>query len=196
MNFSQTQFLTSASVLSECPADSEAEVAFAGRSNAGKSSAINSICSQSGLARTSKTPGRTQLLNFFAIEPTSYLVDLPGYGFAKVPLKVKNKWQKELEKYLSLRKPLVGLVLLTDIRHPLKDHDLVMIDWAVKSSLPLHLLLTKSDKLKKGAAQNTLLKVRSRIDPFPDVTAQLFSSFKSTGVTEAKEIIARWLMRV
>ena len=196
MNFSQTQFLTSASVLSECPADSEAEVAFAGRSNAGKSSAINSICSQSGLARTSKTPGRTQLLNFFAIEPTSYLVDLPGYGFAKVPLKVKNKWQKELEKYLSLRKPLVGLVLLTDIRHPLKDHDLVMIDWAVKSSLPLRLLLTKSDKLTRGAAQNALLKVRAQTETFPNVTVQLFSSFKTIGIAEVREVIATWLTRL
>ena len=196
MNFSQTQFLTSASALSECPADSEAEVAFAGRSNAGKSSAINSICSQSGLARTSKTPGRTQLINFFAIEPASYLVDLPGYGFAKVPLKVKNRWQKELEKYLSLRKPLVGLILLTDIRHPLKDHDLVMIDWAVKSSLPLHLLLTKSDKLKKGAAQNALLKVRAQTENFPNVTVQLFSSLKTIGIAEAREVITGWLTRL
>ena len=196
MNFSQTQFLTSASALSECPADSEAEVAFAGRSNAGKSSAINSICSQSGLARTSKTPGRTQLINFFAIEPASYLVDLPGYGFAKVPLKVKNRWQKELEKYLSLRKPLVGLILLTDIRHPLKDNDLVMIDWAVKSSLPLHLLLTKSDKLKKGAAQNALLKVRTQTENFPNVTVQLFSSLKTRGIAEAREVITGWLTRL
>ena len=196
MNFSQTQFLTSASALSECPLDSEAEVAFAGRSNAGKSSAINSICSQSGLARTSKTPGRTQLINFFAIEPASYLVDLPGYGFAKVPLKVKNKWQKELEKYLSLRKPLVGLILLTDIRHPLKDNDLMMIDWAVKSSLPLHLLLTKSDKLKKGAAQNALLKVRTQIGTFPNITVQLFSAFKTIGIAEAREVINGWLTRL
>ena len=193
MNFNQTQFLTSASDLSECPADSEAEVAFAGRSNAGKSSAINCICSQSGLARTSKTPGRTQLINFFAIEPKTYLVDLPGYGFAKVPLEVKNKWQKELEKYLSLRKPLVGLILLTDIRHPLKDHDLVMIDWAVKSNLPLHLLLTKSDKLKRGAAQNVFLKVRAKTEPFPNVTVQLFSSFKTIGVAEARDVITRWM---
>ena len=196
MNFNQTQFLTSASDLSECPADSEAEVAFAGRSNAGKSSAINCICSQPGLARTSKTPGRTQLINFFAIEPTTYLVDLPGYGFAKVPLEVKNKWQKELEKYLSLRKPLVGLILLTDIRHPLKNHDLVMIDWAVKSNLPLHLLLTKSDKLKRGAAQNVFLKVRAKMEPFPNVTVQLFSSFKTIGVAEARDIITRWMTRV
>ena len=196
MNFNQTQFLTSASDLSECPADSEAEVAFAGRSNAGKSSAINCICSQPGLARTSKTPGRTQLINFFAIEPTTYLVDLPGYGFAKVPLEVKNKWQKELEKYLSLRKPLVGLILLTDIRHPLKNHDLVMIDWAVKSNLPLHLLLTKSDKLKRGAAQNVFLKVRAKMEPFPNVTVQLFSSFKTIGVAEARDLITRWMTGV
>ena len=196
MNFNQTQFLTSASDLSECPADSEAEVAFAGRSNAGKSSAINCICSQPGLARTSKTPGRTQLINFFAIEPTTYLVDLPGYGFAKVPLEVKNKWQKELEKYLSLRKPLVGLILLTDIRHPLKNHDLVMIDWAVKSNLPLHLLLTKSDKLKRGAAQNVFLKVRAKMEPFPNVTVQLFSSSKTIGVAEARDLITRWMTRV
>ena len=196
MNFSQTQFLTSASALSECPVDSEAEVAFAGRSNAGKSSAINSICSQSGLARTSKTPGRTQLINFFAIEPASYLVDLPGYGFAKVPLKVKSKWQKELEKYVSLRKPLVGVILLTDIRHPLKDHDLVMIDWAVKSSLPLHLLLTKSDKLRKGAAQNALLKVRAQIGTFANVTVQLFSAFKTVGIAEAREVINGWFTRL
>ena len=196
MNFNQTQFLTSASDLSECPADSEAEVAFAGRSNAGKSSAINCICSQPGLARTSKTPGRTQLINFFAIGPTTYLVDLPGYGFAKVPLEVKNKWQKELEKYLSLRKPLVGLILLTDIRHPLKNHDLVMIDWAVKSNLPLHLLLTKSDKLKRGAAQNVLLKVRAKTEPFPNVTVQLFSSSKTIGVAEARDLITRWMTRV
>ena len=196
MNFNQTQFSTSASALSECPADSEAEVAFAGRSNAGKSSAINTLCSQTGLARTSKTPGRTQLINFFAIEPATYLVDLPGYGFAKVPLELKKNWQKELEKYLGLRKPLVGLILLTDIRHPLKDHDLVMIDWAVKSNLPLHLLLTKSDKLKKGAAQNALLKVRTKTEALPNVTVQLFSSLKTIGVTEARDVITRWMTRV
>jgi len=193
MDFIQTQFATSASTLSECPADSSAEVAFAGRSNAGKSSAINCLCSQPSLARTSKTPGRTQLINFFSIEPAKYLVDLPGYGFAKVPLKVKHKWQNELEKYLSAREPLVGLILLTDIRHPLKEHDLAMIDWAIQSSLPLHLLLTKCDKLKKGAAQNTLLKVRERIEIFPKVSVQLFSSLKTTGVKDVKELISNWL---
>ena len=193
MDFFQTQFATSASTLPECPADSSAEVAFAGRSNAGKSSAINCLCSQPTLARTSKTPGRTQLINYFLIEPAKYLVDLPGYGFAKVPLKVKHKWQNELEKYLSARKPLVGLILLTDIRHPLKKHDLVILDWAVQSSLPLHLLLTKCDKLRNGAAQSTLLKVRERTETLPKVSVQLFSSLRTTGVKETKGLISNWL---
>lgn len=160
MNYNQAQFVTSAATLSACPDDSLAEVAFAGRSNAGKSSAINTITGQNRLARISKTPGRTQLINFFALDEGRHLVDLPGYGFAKVPLKVKDKWQKELERYLRQRDALVGLILLSDIRHPLKEFDRMMIDWAVQSNLPLHLLLTKSDKLKRGAAQNVMLEVR------------------------------------
>ena len=193
MDFNQTQFTVSAVKISDCPADWLAEVAFAGRSNAGKSSAINSLCGHSGLARTSKTPGRTQLINFFAIEATKYLVDLPGYGFAKVPLEVKHKWQTELEKYLRLRDPLVGLILLSDIRHPLKQYDLTMIGWAVESNLPLHLLLTKSDKLKRGAAQNALLRVRKETASLRGVSVQLFSSLKKTGLGEAKEVITKWL---
>ena len=193
MDFKLTQFTTSAARISDCPADSRAEVAFAGRSNAGKSSAINSLCGHSKLARTSKTPGRTQLINFFAIEATRYLVDLPGYGFAKVPLEVKHKWQTELEKYLRLRDPLVGLILLSDIRHPLKQYDLTMIAWATESNLPLHLLLTKADKLKHGAAQNALLRVRKETAALPGVSVQLFSSLKKTGLDEAKEIITKWL---
>ena len=193
MDFNQTQFNVSAVKITDCPADSLAEVAFAGRSNAGKSSAINSLCGHSSLARTSKTPGRTQLINFFAIEATKYLVDLPGYGFAKVPLEVKHKWQTELEKYLRLRDPLVGLILLSDIRHPLKQYDLTMIGWAVESNLPLHLLLTKSDKLKRGAAQNALLRVREETASLRGVSVQLFSSLKKTGLGEAKEVITKWL---
>ena len=193
MDFKLTQFTTSAARISDCPADSRAEVAFAGRSNAGKSSAINSLCGHSKLARTSKTPGRTQLINFFAIEATRYLVDLPGYGFAKVPLEVKHKWQTELEKYLRLRDPLVGLILLSDIRHPLKQYDLTMIAWATESNLPLHLLLTKSDKLKHGAAQNALLRVRKETGSLRGVSVQLFSSLKKTGLGEAKEVITKWL---
>ena len=193
MNFNETQFLTSAATFSDCPKNSLAEVAFAGRSNAGKSSAINSICNQSRLARTSKTPGRTQLLNFFTIESNKYLVDLPGYGFAKVPLKVKDQWQRELEQYLRQRESLSGLILLSDIRHPLKEFDRMMVDWAVHSNLPLHLLLTKADKLKRGAAQNTLLKVQKEFETLTDVSAQLFSSLKNKGIEEVRERISNWL---
>ncbi len=192
MNFNQAHFVTSAASLRDCPTDSLAEVAFAGRSNAGKSSAINTLCNQSRLARISKTPGRTQLINFFQIEEANYLVDLPGYGFAKVPLEVKNKWQFELEQYLRKREALVGLVLLSDIRHPLKEFDRMMVDWAVQSQLPLHLLLTKSDKLKRGAAQNTLLKVERELENLDEVSVQLFSSLKNSGVDEARTVIASW----
>ena len=192
MNLNQTRFITSAAKFGDCPEDSTVEVAFAGRSNAGKSSAINSICGQTQLARTSKTPGRTQLLNFFAIEPTIYLVDLPGYGFAKVPLEIKHKWQQELEQYLRQREQLSGLILLSDIRHPLKEFDRMMIDWAVKSNLPLHLLLTKSDKLKRGPAQNTLLRVSDQLKEVIGVSVQLFSSLKKTGLGEVKSKIFEW----
>ncbi|MBM88399.1 MAG: YihA family ribosome biogenesis GTP-binding protein [Gammaproteobacteria bacterium] len=193
MNFSQTHFLTSAASFKDCPADSIAEVAFAGRSNAGKSSAINALCNQSKLARTSKAPGRTQLINFFQVKERKYLVDLPGYGFAKVPLTVKNKWQFELERYLRKRESLAGLVLLSDIRHPLKEFDRMMIKWAVQSQLALHLLLTKSDKLKRGAAQSTLLSVKKELNEYQVISVQLFSSLKSIGVDEAKGRIANWL---
>ena len=192
MNLNQTRFITSAAKFGDCPEDSIVEVAFAGRSNAGKSSAINSICDQTQLARTSKTPGRTQLLNFFAIEPAIYLVDLPGYGFAKVPLDIKHKWKQELEQYLRQREQLAGLILLSDIRHPLKEFDRMMIDWAVKSNLPLHLLLTKSDKLKRGPAQNTLLRVSEELKEVIDVSVQLFSSVKKNGLSEVKSKIFEW----
>ena len=193
MHYNQATFVTSAANLAACPPESLAEVAFAGRSNAGKSSAINAITNQMRLARISKTPGRTQLINFFGLAEGRFLVDLPGYGFAKVPLSVKNKWQEELEKYLRRRQVLCGLILLSDIRHPLKDFDRMMIDWAVQSGLPLHLLLTKSDKLKRGAAQNTLLAVQKELKPFSNVTVQLFSSLKNDGVTEVRAKLDEWL---
>ncbi|MDC1180737.1 ribosome biogenesis GTP-binding protein YihA/YsxC [bacterium] len=193
MHYNQATFVTSAANLAACPPESLAEVAFAGRSNAGKSSAINAITNQTRLARISKTPGRTQLINFFGLAEGRFLVDLPGYGFAKVPLSVKNKWQEELEKYLRRRQVLCGLILLSDIRHPLKDFDRMMIDWAVQSGLPLHLLLTKSDKLKRGAAQNTLLAVQKELRPFDNVTVQLFSSLKNDGVTEVRAKLDEWL---
>ena len=193
MHYNQATFVTSAANLAACPPESVAEVAFAGRSNAGKSSAINAITNQTRLARISKTPGRTQLINFFGLAERRFLVDLPGYGFAKVPLSVKNKWQEELEKYLRRRQVLCGLILLSDIRHPLKDFDRMMIDWAVQSGLPLHLLLTKSDKLKRGAAQNTLLAVQKELKGFDNVTVQLFSSLKNDGVTEVRAKLDEWL---
>lgn len=193
MNFNQAQFVVSAANLKACPLDSLAEVAFAGRSNAGKSSAINTITGHNRLARISKTPGRTQLINFFALDEGRHLVDLPGYGFAKVPLKVKDKWQRELEQYLRQREALVGLILLSDIRHPLKEFDRMMIDWAVQSELPLHILLTKSDKLKRGAAQNTLLSVQKELAALDNVSVQLFSSLKNIGVDEARAKLSDWL---
>lgn len=193
MNFNATQFVTSAAKLVDCPSDSLAEVAFAGRSNAGKSSAINTITGQTRLARISKTPGRTQLLNYFLIEEGRYLVDLPGYGFAKVPLEVKNKWQRELENYLRKREPLAGIVILSDIRHPLKEFDQMMLQWAVQSELPALLLLTKADKLKRGAAQNTLLKVKREVQGLPEVEVLLFSALKNQGVEQVRPILSDWL---
>ncbi len=193
MKFDQTCFQTSAATLEDCPADSAAEVAFAGRSNAGKSSAVNVITSLPQLARTSKTPGRTQLINFFFIEEGKYLVDLPGYGYAKVPLERRDKWQFELEKYLRRRKALVGLILLSDIRHPLKKFDRMMIEWAAQANLPLHLLLTKADKLKRGATQKTLLKVEKELTVFDNVSVQLFSALRNIGVDPVRKVLAHWL---
>ena len=193
MKFDQTCFQTSAATLEDCPADSSAEVAFAGRSNAGKSSAVNVITGLPQLARTSKTPGRTQLINFFFIEEGKYLVDLPGYGYAKVPLERRDKWQFELEKYLRRRKALVGLILLSDIRHPLKKFDRMMIEWAAQANLPLHLLLTKADKLKRGATQKTLLEVEKELTAFDNVSVQLFSALRNIGVDPVRKVLTQWL---
>ena len=140
-------------LLAQCPNDDGCEIAFAGRSNAGKSSAINTLTRNKGLARTSKTPGRTQLINFFQLDEGKRLVDLPGYGYAKVPIAMKRKWDKHLAEYLQLRQSLAGLILLMDIRHPLQEFDLQMLNWAAQAGLPVHILLTKSDKLKRGPAR-------------------------------------------
>ncbi len=193
MNYRTAVFATSAVGLDDCPPDSLREVAFAGRSNAGKSSAINTLTNQTRLARISKTPGRTQLINFFNVAPGRYLVDLPGYGYAKVPMNVKNQWQLHLEQYLNQRDALAGLVLLTDIRHAFKDFDLMMIDWASQSGLPLHVLLTKSDKLKRGAAQNALLSARKQMETRSGISVQLFSSLHKTGVDGLVAKLDEWL---
>lgn len=190
----QASFLISAAKVDQCPEDAGLEVAFAGRSNAGKSSALNAL-THANLARTSKTPGRTQLLNFFRLDDQRRLVDLPGYGYAKVPIPLKLHWQQHLEAYLSSRASLAGVVLLMDIRHPLTDFDRLMLDWAQASHLPIHVLLTKADKLAFGAAKNALLKVRREIQQgWGDVaTLQLFSAPKRQGVEEAQQVLAGWL---
>ncbi len=195
VNFHQARFLTSASKLSQCPPDIGAEVAFAGRSNAGKSSALNTLAQQTKLARISKTPGRTQLINFFTMgNMVQRIVDLPGYGFARVAKTTKADWDQHLEEYLQKRLSLRGLVLLMDIRHPLKEFDTDMLDWAIASQLPCHILLTKADKLKRGAAQSTLLEVRKSMAGSADlVSVQLFSSLKKQGIDILSTKINEWL---
>ena len=187
-------FLTSAAKLHQCPPDEGWEVAFAGRSNAGKSSAINSLTNNRKLARTSKTPGRTQLLNFFSVSARQRLVDLPGYGYARVPASVKQEWTRQLENYLSKRQSLRGLVLLVDARHPLQPFDRQLLDWSIAAQMPVHILLTKSDKLKKGPAQSALLGTRRALEAHRDlVTVQLFSALKNQGLDELRETLDRWL---
>ncbi len=188
-------FLQSAGKVAQCPLDAGWEVAFAGRSNAGKSSAINSLTGQPKLARTSKTPGRTQLLNFFALSEQQRLVDLPGYGFARVPKAVKDAWTRQLERYLQERRSLRGLVLLMDIRHPFQPFDLQMLEWGSAAGMPVHLLLTKADKLKRGPAQAALLQAQKRAATYPEgmVSAQLFSSLKHTGHRELVAVLDTWL---
>jgi GTP-binding protein len=179
-------FLKSAQNISQCPPDEGMEIAFAGRSNAGKSSAINRLCTQKTLARTSKTPGRTQLLNFFELDETRRLVDLPGYGYAKVNKSLKNQWQKDMDGYLAERQCLAGLVLMMDIRHPLKDFDQLIIEWSAAANMPLHILLTKADKLNYGAAKSVLLKIRQTLKDHPaPLSLQLFSATAGLGAEEA-----------
>ena len=195
--FQNAAFFTTIANLRDLPHDVECEVAFAGRSNAGKSSAINTLANHTRLAFVSKTPGRTQLINFFSLgTPRLRLVDLPGYGYAKVPLAVKNEWQKHLSEYLQKRESLMGLVLLMDIRHPLQEFDTMMLKWAADMGMPMHILLTKSDKLKRGAAKTSLLQVCQYLTAqnLTDlVSVQLFSSHNGDGVAELEVVLKDWL---
>ncbi len=192
--FRNAQFEISIAKPAGLPPPSGPEIAFAGRSNAGKSSAINTLAGHVRLAYVSKTPGRTQLINFFRLNSGALLVDLPGYGYAAVPEKIRRQWQGLIETYLKKRESLIGLVLIMDSRHPLTPLDRQMIDWYAHSGRPIHVLLTKSDKLSRGAAAATLQDVRSQLRPLgPQVTVQLFSSLKKTGVEEAERVIAAWL---
>lgn len=193
MYYNQTKFVKSAQKLEQIPAESKIEIAFAGRSNAGKSSAINAITNVKNLARTSKTPGRTQLLNFFQVEQHCFLVDLPGYGYAKVSHSVQKGWEKTLSEYIETREELRGIVLIMDIRHPLQDHDVQMINWVANLNIPMHILLTKSDKLNRGPAMSMLQQVRKRLEPFGDlISVQLFSALKHTGVDTARKQLDEW----
>lgn len=193
----RAQYLQSAHTPRQLPPDGGFEVAFAGRSNAGKSSALNAICQQNALARVSKTPGRTQQLVFFDIPPHDgrYLVDLPGYGYAKVPHDLQAHWQAFLDSYFGSRIALKGLVVVMDIRHPLRDYDRQMLGYAVERQLPAHALLTKADKLGRGAAGNTLQVVRNELSKsYGDtVSVQTFSGESKLGVDEARDVIGGWL---
>ena len=196
IHYNAARFLISADQLSQCPEDSGAEVAFAGRSNAGKSSAINALTNNGKLARTSKTPGRTQLINFFDLNIAGLrLVDLPGYGYAKVPIAMKEHWQKHLDQYLQQRASLKGVVLVMDIRHPMKEFDLMMVEWCQSTHVPLHVLLTKADKLKRGPAQATVLGIRKELTQTlgEKVTVQSFSALKRTGIDTLSQRLDSWL---
>ncbi len=192
-HFQNTHFITSAPNIQAMPEDSGIEVAFAGRSNAGKSSALNALTRQKSLARTSKTPGRTQLINVFEISEGFRLIDLPGYGFAQVPEEIKKQWQKSLSEYLQDRQSLQGIVVLMDIRHPFKDTDNGLIQWAVDCDLPVLALLTKADKLKQGARKAAVLKARNTAKAFAgEVRVEAFSSLKKQGLDILQNTLANW----
>jgi len=195
--FARAQYLLAAHNYRQLPIDGGFEVAFAGRSNAGKSSALNALCQQNALARVSKTPGRTQQLVFFGLPPheNKYLVDLPGYGYAKVPQELQAHWQAFLDGYFGSRDALRGLVVVMDVRHPLKDYDRQMLGYAMRRTLPAHVILTKADKLSRGAAGNTLQAVRMELSrAYADsVSVQLFSGESKQGVDELRSVVAGWL---
>lgn len=194
--FNSARFLTSASRLSECPEDSGTETAFAGRSNAGKSSALNALTRNSKLARTSKTPGRTRLINFFSLSrPDTRLVDLPGYGYAKVSKEMQAEWQRHLADYLNERQSLRAMTLIMDIRHPLTDFDSMLIEWCEERELPMLLLLTKADKLKGNRGRQQVADVRKALKDLSCVHhIQAFSALKNQGVDEARRHISAWLI--
>ena len=190
----RAEFLLSVGDLRQLPADQGAEVAFAGRSNAGKSSAINAITGVAQLARTSKTPGRTQLLNFFALgTPTRRLLDLPGYGFARVPIAVKERWERNIAEYLRCRQSLRGLVIVADSRHPLSPPDRSLCEWCHARGLPVRILLTKADKLGFAAQQTALREAQAVVVALGNVEVQLFSAVSALGREQARGLLAAWL---
>ena len=194
--FQQAVFLTTVAHLRDLPQDAVREVAFAGRSNAGKSSAINTLAGRVRLAYVSKTPGRTQHLNYFTLADGKYFVDLPGYGYAKAPEAIRSQWEGLIGPYLSKREQLAGLVVIMDIRRPLTDLDLRLIDWFRPTGRPIHVLLSKADKLSRQEQTKTLRSVKAELATWGDAglySVQLFSSLKKTGVEEAEAVLAGWL---
>lgn len=191
--YQKTYFLLSAADVEQLPTDVGVEIAIVGRSNAGKSSVLNRITSSKNLARVSKTPGRTQMINVFVIDPDRRLIDLPGYGFAKVPLAAKKKWQKTVDTYIRTRESLKGLILVMDIRHPFKDLDMQLLEFCDDRALPVHLVLNKSDKLSKSAVAKVLMETEALVQEYENViTYQRFSALKRIGIDELHAQLAEW----
>lgn len=192
--YQQTTFIMGTPDSRGVPADDGIEVAFAGRSNAGKSSALNVLTEQKSLARISKAPGRTREINFFAVREGIRLVDLPGYGYAKVSKSMKVQWQRNIARYLETRQSLCGVVLLMDVRHPLKDFDQQILSWCYSAELRTHVLLTKADKLKRGPAQASLLQTRKALEKLhPEASSQLFSAHTRAGTEQLQQVLNHWL---
>ena len=191
--FQNAVFHTTVANLADLPSDSRCEIAFAGRSNAGKSSAINALVNHTRLAFVSKTPGRTQHLNYFCLAEGIYFVDLPGYGFAKAPAEIRAQWENLLAPYLYQRSSLAGLVLIMDSRHPLTELDWQMLDWFAQTGKPVHVLLSKSDKLTRQEQARTLRQVREALRAVGEqCSAQLFSSLARSGLDEAEDVLGQW----
>lgn len=193
LQYQKAYFLLSVAEIKQLPPDQGIEIAIVGRSNAGKSSVLNRITQNKNLARVSKTPGRTQMINIFVLDEKRRIADLPGYGYAKVPLAVKKKWQKLLDTYIQTRASLKGLLLVMDIRHPFKELDLQLLEYCDHRNLPVHILLNKSDKLSKGAISKMLPEIKAALAGYHNpITFQIFSALKSTGLVEVQALLNHW----
>ncbi|TDR76530.1 ribosome biogenesis GTP-binding protein YihA/YsxC [Paludibacterium purpuratum] len=189
--FQNARFFTTVNHMKDLPA-TRAEVAFVGRSNSGKSSAINTLANRTRLAFVSKTPGRTQHINFFDLGDERYLVDLPGYGYAEVPEAVRRHWVELLGRYLQTRSSLIGLLMIMDARHPLKELDHNMLEYFRMTGKPVHILLSKADKLSRQDQHKTLAAVKQALADYPGVSVQMFSSLKKTGTDEVEQVVVGW----
>jgi GTP-binding protein len=191
-NYQKATFLRSAADVKQLPPDQGIEIAIVGRSNAGKSSVLNRIVQSKSMARVSKTPGRTQHINIFVLDDQRRLIDLPGYGFAKAPIAAKEKWQRTIQAYVEQRQSLLGMILVMDIRHPLKPLDELLLEFCAHRQLAVHILLNKADKLSKGAAEKTRQMVVKALAEQEGVTVQIFSALRSEGVKELINILDKW----